>query len=112
MKQYSLLFCGLFLAFLMSCSQPASNVVWVKPGEGGAVSGPVALRAQALQEPFPANVVFYAGTEPIAKAYEEDGIYNAVWNSQSTSGQIVLGAKPYGGRPVTRNVTVAEPTHE
>ena len=108
MKQYRLLFCVCVTASLLaSCSQPVSSVVWLTPNAGGVVSGTVALRAQALQEPFPANVVFYVDAEPVAKAYEEDGVYNAVWDSKGVSGRVELGAKPYGGEALLREIVVA-----
>ena len=108
MKLRLLLLCSL----LGGCSTPATPLVWLTPSEQGTVSGTVELRAQALGEPAPTNVVFLAGDTAVAKAYEEDGVYNAVWDSRGAAGQVVLSAKPYAGKAVTRAVTVAQTREE
>lgn len=112
MKQSLLLFWVFSVGVLAGCSQPPEQLLWLTPGEDGAVVGTVELRAQALNEPFPANVVFFVGDTAVAKAYEEDGIYNALWDSRSFSGRVELRAKPYGGNAVFRAVTVAQQPDE
>ncbi len=112
MKRSLLLFWVLLAGLLAGCSQPSDQLLWLTPGEGGAVVGTVELRAQAFSEPFPVNVVFFVGDTAVAKAYEEDGIYNALWDSRSFSGRVELQAKPYGGDAVVRTVTVVQQLDE
>lgn len=72
------------------------------------MAGVVELTVAAIAEP-PANVVFYFGHEPFAKAYvDEAGPFSAIWDATSvTPGRYTLSAKPYGGTTIDTSVTVA-----
>lgn len=102
-----ILFC--ILVCLPGCTQITPELRWVTPGEGANVTGTVELSVEAFEEIPPANVVFSVDARPVAKAYPVEGVFNAVWNSEETpSGSVKLTAKPYGGTPVTRVITVSK----
>lgn len=96
------------LLILISCVQVQPSLSWLEPEPGGVVVGTVTLSVEAVGE-SPANVVFYLDDEAIAKAYEGEGAFSAVWDSATVEpGTYELSAKPYGGVAVSTQVTVAK----
>ncbi len=103
----------LFLVLLIGCSEVSPELTWITPGEGDNVVGTVQMRVEAVGETPPANVVFAADNIPIAKVYAADGGYNAIWNSENAKpGLVTLTAKPYGGIPIRREITLTNARNE
>lgn len=100
---------GLVVIYLLAgCARTTPNLAWVVPTEGSTVSGVLNLKVTALQEPYPANVVFFADGQPIAKAYQEDGIYQAVWDTTATEmASVKLKAKAFSGPSIAVDVNLA-----
>jgi hypothetical protein len=97
------------LVLLSACARVQPSLTWVEPTPGAVVVGQVQLSVQAVGE-SPANVVFYLGDQPVVKAYAlEEGRFSGIWDSASVSpGVHTLSAKPYGGAPVSIQVTVVQ----
>lgn len=96
------------LVLLSARVQVQPSLTWLEPTPGSVVAGTVELSVQAVGETETfANVVFYLGNDPIAKAYGEDGRFTTTWESSTAApGDHLLRAKPFNGPPVEAPITV------